>query len=345
MSARKLRDLLLLLPFGSLVPGLVMANPVSAKPGPAARQFSDCNSGCPRMVVISPGSFSMGAAGGEEGRPEYPVHTVTIGKSFAVGAREISNAEYARFIVASGRMPSKGCHSFNPATKTIDAFPQADFRNPGPGAGDGKPDMPAVCISWSDARAYVGWLSQKTGKPYRLLSESEWEYAARAGSQAQYPWGDVAAQGCDQANLYDLDGVTKGVTAAFTTSGAAGSNAPASVACHDGFAGAAPVGSLKPNAFGLYDMIGNVWEWVEDCYVAPYPANAPTDGSPLEVTGACPRRAVRGGSWVSSPFRDRAAWRGRDPETQVSWIFGFRVARDLAPVQRNAKPKAKKRHS
>jgi formylglycine-generating enzyme required for sulfatase activity len=277
----------------------------------------------------------MGGTGGEEGRPEFPVHQVRIAHDFALGMREVSNAEYARFISESGYAASKGCRSFNPQTKSVDVNPAADFRAPGLGAGDGQPNLPAVCVSWTDAKAYVAWLSRKTGKAYRLPSEAEWEYAARAGSQTDYPWGDNAADGCGVANVYDLDGAAKGVMAVFQQQPAAGPEAggaptpPANAACRDGFAGAAPVGSFKANSFGLHDMIGNVWEWTQDCYVAPYPAAVPVDGRPLELSGPCPRRAVRGGSWITVPFRNRPAWRGRDPETLVSWIFGFRVARDL----------------
>jgi len=282
----------------------------------------------------------MGSTGGEDGRPEFPVHEVRISHAFAVGEREISNAEYARFIAESGYAASKGCRSFNPRTKSVDVNPAADFRTPGPGAGDGRPEMPAVCISWIDARAYVAWLSRKTARSYRLLSEAEWEYAARAGAQTDYPWGADASAGCHQANVYDLDGAAKGVMAVFQEKPAAGAAPgaaapPASAACHDGYAGVAPVGSFRANAFGLQDMIGNVWEWTQDCYIAPYPADTPTDGRPLEISGPCPRRAVRGGSWITVPFRNRPAWRGRDPETLVSWIFGFRVARDLNAAEEN----------
>lgn len=305
------------------------AAPPRADPAPGSH-FNDCGANCPEMVVIPAGTFRMGAPGGEEGRPEGPVHEVRIARPFALAAREVSNAEYAAFVAATAREPSRGCRSLNRAAGTVTVNPDADFRAPGEGAGDGAPQMPVVCVSWRDASAYAAWLRERTGQPYRLPSEAEWEYAARAGSQTGYPWGDSAAEGCAHANVFDLDGAG-GTTAVF--GGQGGNAAPASAPCHDGHVGAAPVGSYAANAFGLYDMTGNVWEWTQDCYEAPYAAAVPTDGSAYEVAGECSRRSVRGGSWITVPFRNRTAWRGRDPETLVSWIFGFRVARDVVPAR------------
>lgn len=307
------------------------ARPTGAAPAKAGHHFRDCASAtCPEMVVIPPGAFTMGATGGEEGRPEGARHDVRIAYSFAVGTREVSNAEYARFIADSGYRPSGGCRSYDGATNTVAVRPDADFRHPGTGAGDGAPNVPAACISWTDAKAYVAWLSHHTGKPYRLLSEAEWEYVARAGSQAEYPWGDKPEDGCGFANTLDRKGAASGVLAVFGGTPDAAHPAVVEAACDDGYAGAAPGGHFRANAFGVQDMIGNVWEWVEDCYVAPYSADVPTDGRAYQVAGECPRRAVRGGSWITAPFRNRVAWRGRDPENLVTWIFGFRVARDLA---------------
>jgi formylglycine-generating enzyme required for sulfatase activity len=330
MSPNRFLSALLLVSAAAALP----LAPSMARDGDAARKpgtrFRDCGKSCPEMVVIPAGRFRMGADAGEEGRPEGSVRDIAIPRAFAVGAREVSNAEYARFISETGRTATRGCRSYNRAANSVDVSPAADFRQPGEGAGGGAPAMPVVCVSWTDAKAYTAWLSGKTGKPYRLLSEAEWEYAARAGSSAQYPWGDRIEDGCRAANVLDRAGAGAGVLAVFGgQSGTAAAPVP-SAACDDRHAGAAPVGSYRPNAFGLYDMTGNVWEWVEDCYVAPYPADAPTDGRAYQVTGDCPRRSVRSGSWISVPFRNRVSWRGRDPETLVSWIFGFRIARDLA---------------
>jgi formylglycine-generating enzyme required for sulfatase activity len=294
------------------------------------RSFTDCAQGCPAMVVVPAGRFTMGADAGEEGRPEGATHPVTIARPFALATREVTNAQYALFIAQTGYATSRGCRSFVRATGKVDPIPDADFRHPGAGAGEGAPDMPVVCVSWRDAKAYTAWLSQKTGKTYRLPSEAEWEYAARAGTQGDYPWTGGAAGACTRANVLDADGMADGALAVF--GGAGGMSA--AVPCHDGHAGVAPVGSYSANAFGLYDMIGNVWEWTQDCYIAPYAADAPRDGRAYEANGPCPRRAVRGGSWISAAFRNRVTWRGRDPEDQVSWIFGFRVARDVAPREK-----------
>lgn len=309
---------------------LATSQPAPAAPLRAGAHLRDCKAGCPEMVVVPAGSFRMGADAGEEGRPEGAPHDVTIARPFALGAREVSNAEFERFLAETKRAPTANCRSYDPATRKVDPNPAGNLRRPGLGAGEGKPDMPVVCVSWTDARDYAAWLSRKTGKPYRLPSESEWEYAARAGTTTDFFWGADINAGCAYANTYDVDGTKAGMLAVFS---AAGGPLP-SATCSDGHSGAAPVGSYRPNPFGLYDMIGNVWEWVADCYEAPYPAATPTDGRPYEVNGPCARRSVRGGSWMSVPFRNRVSWRGRDPETLVTWIFGFRVARDLTPKER-----------
>ncbi len=288
----------------------------------AGSTFADCEDGCPEMVVIPAGEFMMGGEGGEEGRPEWPVHPVTIAKPFALGVMEVTVAQYSRFIDESGHTPSVNCRAFDPEAFGMSSNLAGTYLNPGPGAGDGQDSMPASCISWMDAKAYVAWLSGKTGKAYRLPSEAEWEYAARAGSATDYAWGDKAEGGCSVANTLDEDGHKAWFG---TDKGAAVQYAQ----CSDGFAGAAPVGSLDANAFGLHDMIGNVWEWTEDCYIAPYPEDTPTDQTAYFSAEDCARHAVRGGSWITEPFRNRPAWRGRDPVDQVSWIFGMRVARDL----------------
>jgi len=279
----------------------------------AGTEFQDC-ADCPVMVVVPAGSFMMGFDGGEPERYEGPVRAVTIARAFAAGRTEVTVAQFRRFVTATGHRAARGCYAWDGKVATLNK--DADWEDPGYGRPPG-PDEPAACVDWRDATAYVRWLASVTGQPYRLLTEAEWEYAADAGSTARFPWGEDPVLGCRYANLFDRAGA--GATTA----------AIPPVACDDGFPGVAPVGRFAPNAFGLKDMVGNVWEWTQDCYRMPYPAG-PLDGSPVDVPD-CDRRSVKGGSWITEIERQRPTFRGRDPEDRVSQIFGFRVARDLAP--------------
>jgi len=275
--------------------------------------FRDCPD-CPDVAVIPPGSFRMGAEGGEEGRPEGPVRDVSIRSSFAAGVTEVTQEQFAAFVVATRREVGGGCRVWD-GTEWI--YPaDADWTNPGYGRVPFA-EEPVACVSWLDARDYAAWLAERTGKPYRLLTEAEWEYVARAGTTGEFPWpaGDAAAP-CAAGNVYDVSGAR------------ANNFAWEAFACDDGYGLASPVGSFAANAFGLKDVLGNVWEWTADCYVAPYPA-APVDGSAVTVAGDCAKRTVRGGSWISRPGRQRVSFRGRDPEDARFSFFGFRVARDL----------------
>ena len=271
------------------------------------RVFRDCPD-CPEMVVVPPGRFDMGSPASEAGRSdnEGPVHRVTIGKPFAVGVHEVTRSEFGRFVSATGHAMGNACWTYedeawrNRAGRHWQApgFPQTDRD-------------PAVCVSWDDAQAYVAWLSRQTGRRYRLLSEAEWEFAARAGTRAARYWGEDESGSCRHAN-----GVDAG----------AGSD---ETACNDGHARTAPVGSYAANAFGLHDVLGNVWEWTQDCWHDDY-AGAPSDGRAWE-RGACKRRVVRGGSWINRPQFLRAAFRVWNAPGYRSANFGFRVARALAP--------------
>lgn len=268
------------------------------------------------MVVVPPGRFRMGFDGGEEGRPEGPVREVRIGRAFALGRTEVTQAEFAAFVSDSGHAMRGACQVWQGEW----AFPEdADWTNPGYGRLPFD-DEPVACVSWRDASAYAEWLARRTGQRYRLPTEAEWEYAARAGTTADYFWerapGEGLTRACEYANVYDRAGA------------AANAFNWAPFDCDDGYSHAAPVGSFRPNAFGLHDMIGNVWEWTADCYAAPYPP-APLDGSAVQAAGACAKRAVRGGSWITRPSRQRVSFRGRDPEDALYSFFGFRVARDL----------------
>ncbi|MSO98418.1 MAG: formylglycine-generating enzyme family protein [Rhodospirillaceae bacterium] len=279
----------------------------------------DCAT-CPEVVVVPPGTFTMGSnainemRGGVQ-RPEGPERQVTIARSFAAGKYEVTNAEFAAFVDATGYSPSSRCS----VGMNQEVIASITFRGPLFGR---EPDAkaPAVCVSWLDAKAYAAWLSKLTGKTYRLLTEAEWEYAAKAGSTTKFPWGEDERQACEHENTFDLDvqnGLPQGSKLTWEP-------AP----CHDGHAMISPVGSYPPNKFGLHDMLGNVWEWTEDCSFEKYPA-APIDGSAVQVAGTCDFRAVRGGSWYTRQERHRPTFRGRDPETKSGHHFGFRIARDV----------------
>jgi formylglycine-generating enzyme required for sulfatase activity len=173
-----------------------------------------------------------------------------------------------------------------------------------------------ACVSWEDASAFVRWLSQKTGKGYRLLTEAEWEYAARAGTATTRFWGDAGNRSCGYANGADLTAEAQVPDA----SNWAVAN------CNDRYAYTAPVGSYRPNSFGLHDMLGNVWEWTQDCWNGNY-SGAPTDGSAW-AAGDCSQRMVCGGSWEDAPLGLRAAYRVGSPTVIRVYARGFRVARD-----------------
>ena len=224
------------------------------------------------MVVIPAGTFMMGSPDSEVGRSkdEGPQRKVTIARPFAVSRYEITFDQW------DACMKEGGCKD----------MPKDE------GWGRGK--RPVINVNWDNAQNYAAWLAKKTGKPYRLLSEAEWEYAARGGTTTRYPWGDEP--GTNRAN--------------FNGSGSQWSGKQT-----------APVGSFEPNAFGLYDMIGNVWEWVEDCWNDSY-QSAPTDGSAWE-SGDCGRRVVRGGSWYNEPESARVAIRGQERAwrpVQRTWV-------------------------
>ena len=244
--------------------------------------FRDCPT-CPQLVVVPAGSYMMGSPAHEEGRSdvEGPVHRVTIAEPFAVGVYEVTFGEWDA--CASGG----GC------------------RNVLYDAGWGRGRRPVIHVSWQGARDYVEWLSWQTGKTYRLLSEAEWEYVARAGTQTSRYWGESEAgqcqheNGADQTlrrNNDDVDWVS------FAT-------------CDDGHSWTAPVGSYRANRFRLYDVLGNVFEWVQDCWNDSY-VDAPSDGRVWE-SGDCSSRVVRGGTWERDPSVLRSAARGRVPTNMV----------------------------
>jgi formylglycine-generating enzyme required for sulfatase activity len=243
-------------------------------------QFRDCTD-CPQMVVIPAGEFTMGSPPSEHGAEAQ--HRVTIANPFAVSKFEITFDEW------DACATDGGCGSYWPDDQ-----------------GWGRGSHPAINISWENAKAYADWLGRKTGKPYRLLSESEWEYAARAGTTTRFSQGDTLSPG--QANF---DGSVDG-------SGPSDVNRQRTL----------PVGSFPANGFGLYDTHGNVSEWVEDCWHDEYTAEAPTDGSAW-VDGDCNGRVVRGGSWEDSAVEHRSAARTGGYKQDQFYTDGLRIARGL----------------
>lgn len=243
--------------------------------------FKDCPD-CPQMVLVPPGEFTMGSPPGERFRAAEAPRRVKIAAPFAVGRFEVTFAQWEA-CVAGG-----GCGGHRPDDH-----------------GWGGGDQPVVGVTWDDAMAYVGWLSQKTGRRYRLLSEAEWEYAARAGTQSAFSFGETLSS--DQAN-FDASEATplspKGQARGRTTA----------------------VGSFPANAFGLYDMHGNAWEWTADCWNDDY-TGAPSDGSPW-LSGDCTGRVLRGGSWEDYVGEARSAARVASHTGESTWSDGLRVARE-----------------
>ena len=234
----------------------------SAAPG---TEFSDCE-GCPVMVVIPSGQFTMGSLEGEEGRSEGPIHEVEIAYEFAAGKFEVTNAQFGLFVHETGHTQETNCIIW---TDKWEPLEDTSWRNPGHGR-ESLDNEPVSCISWLDAKAYVVWLSDKTDKRYRLPTEAEWEYMARAGTTTRFYWGDSAEGICDKVNLFDESGR------------AASDLVWESENCDDGYAFTSPVGSFPANPFGLHDVIGNLWEWTEDSYTVPYPEGS-TDGSSYQA--------------------------------------------------------------
>lgn len=278
------------------------AQPKAATAMKAGATFDDCHgaSRCPKMIVLPSGTFTMGSPASEIGRlrDEEPQHAVTL-RAFAVGEFDVTRAEYAAFVRESGRPAGGNCNHPNREGKWAEDA-SATWENPGYQTSERDP---IVCVSWQDAKAYVAWLSNKTGKAYRLLTESEWEYAARAGTATPFYWGAAPEGAKGKANC--------------SACGSQWDNKQP-----------APVGSFPANAFGLFDMAGNVWQWVEDCYVPNY-SGAPTDGA-FVTTGDCAQRVMRGaGWWEDKPVDLRSAGRGGGHPGDRGSNLGFRVARTL----------------
>ncbi len=288
----------------------------------------DCPN-CPELVVVPSGTFLMG---NEKSWEESPAHMVTIPQPLAVGRYEVTFAEWSA-CVAEG-----GCQGHRPKD-----------------GGFGRGNRPVINVSWSDGQNYVHWLSQKTGKPYRLLSEAEWEYAARSGTQTPYFWGNSEKREvvCTYANVLPCSKVVPGQRAVVVkrkTESAAGTDRQTkkTESQVQGIGttprkGPKPVGSFRPNAFGLFDMIGNVEEWTADCWNRNYDG-APTDGRAWQQ-GDCQMHVIRGGSWKDDSkgvLKDFTSTTREQVWDNISWrenYIGFRVVRSLSAAPNPSWPR------
>ena len=292
-------------------------HPIAIYPVNVGQSFRDTPF-APDVVVIPAGSFSMGSSEAEttrEGREgdaaawERPQRTVTLAGPLAVGKFLVTRKEYAYFVAAKKRPPPAGCNvldgqwHFEPGRSFADAaMPQSDLD-------------PAVCVDVEDAQAYADWLSAETGHRYRLLHEAEWEYAARAGTTTSRWWGDDSGALCRYANGADqsFDREHPG-------------DEKTNKSCDDHFVGTNPGDAFPANPFGLHDMIGNVWEWTADCFVAGYGHASEFAGVTISG-GDCTRRVIRGASWHNHPDALRSAARYWLAPDMRSSSVGFRVAR------------------
>jgi formylglycine-generating enzyme required for sulfatase activity len=291
--------------------------PALARAPTAGETFRDC-AGCPEMVVIPAGSFLMGSPDSERDRDdnEGPQRRVTITKRFALGKFELTVEQFAAFVAETKYDTGSVCDIWQDGS--FDARPGFSWRDPNFTQTD---KHPAACLSWDDAKSYLAWLSAKTGKTYRLPSEAEWEYAARAGASMRFHFGDDDKDYCRYGNGVDA-------TALADVPGAK-ENGWGALPCRDGHAFTAPAGSFAPNAFGLHDTHGNVFEWLEDCWNDNF-KGAPNDGSAW-VSGDCTQRVQRGGAWGYPRTYLRIAVRGRQAQGYRYVNAGVRVAREIAP--------------
>ncbi len=254
---------------------------------------------------------------------EAPAHLVQISRPFFLGQHEVTVGQFRRFVQASGYRPESeadgtGGYGYNPGydpakSQRGDAFegrdPKYSWRNPGFAQGD---DEPVLNVTWNDAQAMSRWLSQHEGKTYRLPTEAEWEYACRAGAQTRYPNGNAPESLAQVANIFDAS---------------AAKNWPKwkayALATDDGHAFTAPVGSYAPNAFGLYDMVGNAWEWVSDRYQEDYYASSPRQDPKGADSGSM--RVRRGGSWHTWALYARCSFRNINTESSRYTLLGMRL--------------------
>jgi len=284
-------------------------------------RFRNVDIWTPESVVIPMGSFLMGSPDREKGRTdiEGPRHRVTFRRGFAIGRSEVSVAEFGLFVSTSGfRTEAERLGRstiYNAASGRLmekdGVHWQMDYQGRPASPGD-----PVTHVSWNDAQAYVSWLAEGTGKPYRLPSEAEFEYALRAGTSTPYWWGSASP-----------DRIVENITGEEDSSGSRHYWAEAFSAYGDKFWGPAPAASFEPNPFGMFDAGGNLSEWVRDCWHDTY-VRAPSDGSAW-INPGCERRVIRGGHWASLPGQTRSAFRRYAPADFSDARVGIRIARNL----------------
>ncbi len=295
-----------------------------------AEPFRDCPD-CPLMVAVPAGTFSMGYSASEiayafsegaEGRvigsgtPQHDVHVAR----FSMSVTEITRDQFSAFAIANGSVKGGMCLDWTKMVLRSSTPPitQANFNVWKVPGFEQTGNDPVVCVSWDDAQAYAEWLSQSTGKRYRLPTEAEWEYAARAGTSTPRYWGWDNSIACLNANVRDYEEDVD-LSVALNSPNRA-------FHCRDGYAKTSPVAKFKPNAFGLYDILGNVSEWTGDCSKESY-IGAPTDGSAV-LTADCFRRVVRGGSFGTGPLQTHPAFRGDSPTDMRKADIGIRIVRE-----------------
>jgi formylglycine-generating enzyme required for sulfatase activity len=291
------------------------------KPGDS---FADCEH-CPEVVIVPAGKAVIGASLEEEERhgmspvnrgKSIPLHEVAFARPFAMGKYPVTIAQFRQFVNETGYRASNSCFTqyYNDGHYIYEKARGYSWRAPGFAQED---DHPVVCVSAEDAEAYAEWLSKKTGHAYALPSEAQYEYALRAGTTTSYFWGEDRSRACEYSNQPDLDQ-------------ARATNSPSGpdyrFQCSDGFAFTSPVGSFKPNPWGLYDMQGNIWEWTADCWNDNY-EGAPTDGSAWK-TGDCDARPSRGGSYGNAVHSAYAGVRAPRHASYNGHSWGFRIVRN-----------------
>lgn len=291
------------------------------------RVVRDCP-GCPELVVLATGEFTLGASPSEGvalGLPadfaarEQPRRRVTINRPIAFGRFEVTLAQYAAFVAESGYAPEPGCWRYVGNDWTFDRG--MSWKDSELGQAD---DHAVTCVSWHDADAYARWLARETGQPYRLPSEAEWEYAARGGTDGPYWFGSDRSAICRYVNLGDLD-----TEARFRWAGR-----PSALRiewqpedCHDGFATTSPVGAKPPNPFGIHGVLGNGMEWTADCWHDDY-SRGPDDQAARLLSGDCSYRVMRGQGWLAIAASARSSFRRKMTATDRRFTFGIRVVRD-----------------